>query len=140
MIRPATFLLLEILGAMVAGVVILTGIAVWRLSSGPVEVDFLTPAIEAALSDPEAGLEVEVGRKVIAWGGWPKTFDTHAQAVQLRLKAPDGLTMVMLPEVSLAFSLRALVRGVLAPTVIEIAGAQATLIRTAEGRLRFGGG
>ena len=140
MIRPTLRIIIEVLAAMAVGVIVLAGIAIWRLSSGPVEVNFLTPAIEAALSDPVAGLDVEVGRTVVTWEGWPKTFDTHAQDVQLRLENLGGQTTVALPKVAVTFSLRALLQGQFAPTVIEIFGAQVSVLRTEEGQLRFGGG
>ncbi len=133
-------LIIEVLAAMAVGVIVLAGIAIWRLSSGPVEVNFLTPAIEAALSDPAMGLEVDVGRTVVAWEGWPRTFDTYAEDVELRLEGSEGLTTATLPKVAVTFSLRALLQGLFAPTVIEIFGAQVSALRTAEGRLRFGGG
>ena len=51
MIRRGSKIVLEIIGVLVAGSAILVGLLAWRLSSGPIEADFLTPYLESAMSE-----------------------------------------------------------------------------------------
>src|SRR5947209_4271107 len=46
----------------------------WRISHGPIEADFLTPTLEAALSSSERGLRIELGGAGIG-------YDAEAHAV-----------------------------------------------------------
>jgi len=47
-------LILELLAFLLVGSLLLVGVGVWRLSSGPISLTFLTPLIEDALNPPEA--------------------------------------------------------------------------------------
>jgi hypothetical protein len=65
-----TFLIaIEAVSAVLIGLVVLAGLLFWRLSAGPVKVDFLTPWIEQTLNDAETGVRVEIGDTVLNWGG-----------------------------------------------------------------------
>ena len=67
MIRRGARITLEVVLGLLAVVAIFVGVTVWRLSSGPVELPFLTPLLETALQDLEPGLSLEVGDTVLAW-------------------------------------------------------------------------
>ena len=56
MLLRSTKILLEIVAALVTLVVVLLAVALWRLSTGPVSVDFLTPQLERVFSGGESGL------------------------------------------------------------------------------------
>ena len=53
-----------IMGTLI-GLVVLAALFFWRLSTGPIKVDFLTPWIEQTLNDAETGVRVEIGNEVI---------------------------------------------------------------------------
>ncbi|MEE8504795.1 MAG: AsmA-like C-terminal domain-containing protein [Kiloniellales bacterium] len=136
MIQKSTRIALEVAAGILAVVVLVVGMAFWRLSTGPVHLDFLTPRIESALSDPQSGLMVRVGRTELTWGGWAKTIDLHTR--DLRVLGREGVTLAALPDVVVRLSLRALVQGAIAPTVIELIGARVNLVRGPDGTFEFG--
>lgn len=136
MLRRSSRLLLEFVAGTFAIVALVIGVTLWRLSEGPLSVDFLTPYLEQALADVEKGLEVEVEETVLVWADWTRNPDVRAR--NIRVRNSDGLTLVALPEVAVGLSLHALVNGVVAPTSIAIFDAQVTLIREQDGSFQFG--
>jgi hypothetical protein len=119
-----------------AAAVLLIGVTVWRLTEGPLHVDFLTPYLERALASGEKAPRVEIGETVLSWSDWAHTVDLRARAV--RLADANDFTIATLPDVSVNLSLRALLQGVVAPTDIEIFGARVTLVRWSDGSFDFG--
>ena len=67
MIRRSSKILLEITVGLLAGLALLAGMAVWRLSAGPVPLDFLTPYLEEVFAKTRSGMTVEV--RPISGGG-----------------------------------------------------------------------
>ncbi len=135
MIQRGTRIAIEVIAGLIGVVVLLVGMSLWRLSTGPIELDFLTPAVETALSDPDGGLSVRVGRTELTWGGWDKTLDLHTRDV--RIQDEKGFTLAALPDIVVRLSLRALVQGSIAPTVVEVIGARLNLVRGADGSFEF---
>jgi hypothetical protein len=135
MVKRTTRIVLELAGALVALLLIVGGVFVWRVAQGPVQLDVLSPRIEAALSAGVGNFDVEVGSTVLAWEGWPETFALRVRDLRA---SRDGRTAARLPAVDLRLSLSALVRGTVAPTAVTGRGANLTIVRDADG-LRFGG-
>ena len=135
MVKRTTRIVLELVGGLLALTAIVGGVFVWRVAQGPVQLDFLTPRIEAALSEGAGGFDVQVGTTVLAWEGWPETFALRVRDLSARR---DGQTVASLPAVDLRLSLSALVRGTVAPTAVTGRGANLTIVRDADG-LRFAG-
>jgi hypothetical protein len=131
-VRRSARILVEVLGTIVAGIAILVAVAAWRLSQGPITLSLLTPYIEEALSAPDRGFTLRIDRTVLAWGGWERTLDL--QGIGIHVIDPAGRPLLTLPEISLRLSARALVEGVVAPTSLEISGAQLRLRRNADGK------
>ena len=136
MLRRSTRIAVEVVIGFLAGVSLLMGMAVWRLSKEPLRLDFLTPYLENTLASNDNGVRVEVGETVLIWADWSRTLDIRAREVVLR--DPKGYTIATLPDVSVNLSLRAMFRGIIAPTEIEIIGARLTLVRWSDGRFDFG--
>ena len=136
MISRSTRICIEVLAGLLAGLAILAGVAVWRLSAGPVAVDFLTPYLEAAFNEAEENASIDIGETVVTWEGWTRTVDLRAQ--RIRVSDETGGTLAVLPDVAVTLSLRALVQGTVAPTVIEIIRPDITLIRNQDGSIAFG--
>ncbi len=138
MIRRTTKIALEVVAGLIGVAVLLLAVAVWRLSSGPVDLDFLTPRIEAALVDPDSGVTVRVGATQLVWAGWTRTVDVHTRNVAIR--DAQGSTIAVVPDIVIGFSLRALVQGTLAPSAVEVFGARLRLVRGEDGRIQLGAG
>jgi len=134
-IRRTTKLMIEGAAAAVGGVVVLVAVAVWLFSSGPISIDFLTPYIEAALATPDGTLRLKFDRTLLAWEGWERTIDMRATHV--RAYDDKGRLVATFPEIALNLSARALVHGVVAPSMLEVVGAQVRLKRDANGQFEL---
>ncbi len=135
MVTRSARILIEVVIGLVAAAGLLAGIAVWRLSTGPIAVDVLTPYLEEAFAGGERDLTVEISETILTWEGWARTLDLRARRVIVR--SPDGSAIAAVPEVSVALSLRALMRGMVAPTEIEVIDARVTLAREPDGHFEL---
>jgi hypothetical protein len=134
-IRRTTKFVFEALGTIVAGAAIVAAVGVWQFSSGPISLDFLTPYIETALAAPGGNLRVKLEGTRLAWEGWRRTVDIRA--TRLRAYDDKGRLVAMVPEIALSLSARALMLGMVAPSSIEIMGAQVHLRRDKDGRIEL---
>ncbi|MCH8154645.1 MAG: AsmA-like C-terminal domain-containing protein, partial [Proteobacteria bacterium] len=135
MIAKSSRIALEVVAGILAVLVLLMLVAIWRLSSGPVQLDFLTPRIEAALADPQSGRSVRIGSTQLTWAGERRSIEIHTRDVRIRDR--EGVTIAALPDVVIRLSLRALVQGTIAPTAVEVIGARLSLVRGPDGNFRF---
>ena len=133
MIRRSSKIALEALGVVVAGTAVLLGLLAWRLSSGPIEVDFLTPYLESAMS--EGRVRLSLGGTLIRWDGFSEPLDIVA--VDLRLEDPHGNTLATVPEVELALDVPRLLLGRMAPIRIGLVRPRLRAIRTETGTFAF---
>lgn len=128
--RSGKFIIEAVIGV-IAGIVILLGIVFWRLSEGPVSVEFLDDQLEAAFNSAESELEVVVGETLIAWGGWDRNLELRARDWQV--VRPDGGVVAVLPEMHVRVSVSALLNGTIAPTEIDLVGIVLDLFRREDG-------
>lgn len=139
MIRRTTIITLEILGAALAGAAIILAFLTWRLTQeGPIHLRFMSSYVEQALIRTDQPYRIAVDDTVLTWAGWDRALDVRA--INLRVRDLDGRELANLPEVSITFSARALFKGLVAPSKIEIIGPKLTLIRNKDGSLAFGPG
>jgi len=125
-------ILTEVVIGVIALVALLAGLALWRLSTGPVSVDFVTPYLEESFADNQRGLSLDIKETLLTWGGGARTLDLRARNAQILNS--DGSTLAALPEVAVSLSLSALLRGMYAATEIDVIDARITLVREADGR------
>jgi hypothetical protein len=138
-IRRTTIITLEILGAALAGAAIILAFLTWRLTQeGPIHLRFLSSYVEQALIRSDQPYRLAVDDTVLTWAGWDRALDVRA--INLRVRDLEGRELANLPEVSITFSARALFKGLVAPSKIEIIGPKLTLIRNKDGSLAFGPG
>ncbi len=135
-IRPATRLFLHTAAVIVAAGAVVFAAAAWRLASGPIPLTFLTPYVRDALRDTDSPYRVEFDDTILAWAGWDRTLDIRLLGV--RAVGSDGALAATAPEVSIALSVPALVRGMIAPTSLEIIKPRVLVVREAEGRIELG--
>jgi hypothetical protein len=128
--------LLRWLAGFAAGLALAAAFLVWRLSSGPVSLDALTPYVDRALAGTEAGVSVEVEQTQLRLRDGAAAVDIVARGVHLSRQ--NGEARLTLPAVSLGLSLRAALRGVLAPTHIALERPELHLTRAADGSFRLG--
>lgn len=135
MIQRVAVVFLEIVLALVLGVVLAGAVLAWRLSEGPIVLDGLRPYVEEMLSPSGAGFSTRVGGTRVAWSGWDKALDLMAQDVAL--VEPDGTIRVRIDSVAVGLSPKALLAGRLAPKRINVLDPRITVLRTVEGGWRL---
>lgn len=136
MVKRSLKLTLEFVGVVVAGLTVLLLLAAARLSYGPVPLAFLTPYIEKGLSADDGSIRVAVGETVLSWGGWERTLDIRLTNVSVR--AADGSEQAFVPDISVSFSLRALLDGRIAPTRLSLVSPRLAVVRRPDGSFAFG--
>jgi hypothetical protein len=112
--------------------------AVWRFASTSISLDGFVPYLEAAVADVVPGLDVDIGSLSLTWAGWRRGLDLLAR--ETRIGAGDA--EIRIPEILLKLSLRALVRGRIAPSQVELVAVSGKLLRERDGTIRliaFGG-
>ncbi|MEE8443705.1 MAG: DUF3971 domain-containing protein, partial [Alphaproteobacteria bacterium] len=136
MVRRTSLIVSEILAGLLAGTIALGGLAAWRLHSGPVPLDFLTPHLEEALRDSDAGFNIDIEKTDLVWAGWRQAIDIRARNVGII--SADGTALARVPQLSIGLSLRALVRGNIAPTSIDVVSPSIRVIRRETGEFALG--
>jgi hypothetical protein len=121
---------------MAAGLTVLLVLVAVRLAMGPVPVGFLSPHIESALSTADGSYDVEITETVIAWAGWDRTIDVIARGV--RVSDAKGAEQASIPEVSISFSLRALLKLEIAPRRLQIFRPRIQVVRREDGSIVTG--
>ncbi len=135
-IIPASKFILRLLAAMLAAFAIVLAAVAWRLSSGPLSLGFLSPYLKDALTYGETGLSADVQDTVLTWGGFDHTLEIRAIGVRLIRK--DGRLLASIPQISVRFSAKALLRARLAPTSFEVIGGKALITRNEDGHFDIG--
>ncbi len=127
--------LAQVLVSLSVGLAILASLAAWRLSQGPISLNFMNPVLERSFTVDELSFAVAVEDTVMIWGGWRRIIDLRAQ--NIRISGPDGKVLALLPEVSVGISIPALAHFELAISRLEILGLVVDIERAADGRLTF---
>ncbi|MEC8173250.1 MAG: hypothetical protein VX090_07710, partial [Pseudomonadota bacterium] len=136
MIPRALIIGIELLGGLLAVVVIGFVALFWRLSTGPIPLDYATPYIESALSTESTSLEAKIQNIELVWAGWGDAFDIRIY--NAAILGSGGKILATLPEASVGFSVPALFRGLIAPTHLEVYGLSASVERAEDGRIAMG--
>lgn len=110
----------------------------WRLSQGPLSLDFLTPYLEEALTAPDGSLRVDLHTTVLIWSPEDKTL--AVRAVGVRALGPGDRVLASVPEMGLSVSGPALVRGIVAPRSVVLVSPTIRLVRDEQGRMEWGMG
>ena len=137
MIRRTTKIFLEIVGAALAGLVLLVAFLAWRLTyEGPIHMRFLAPYVEKSIAENNRDFVVSVEDTVLTWAGWPRGLDLRA--INLHVRDRRDHDLAILPEVSLTLSARAMLHGLVAPSKIEIISPDLSFWRRRDGVMMFG--
>lgn len=137
MVHGAVRSLFQTLGAFVVGLLIVLPLFVWRLSSGPIALDFLTPYIEEALTARDGGVSVRLDTTVLALAQDRRMVEIRAVNVRAYAGTSDQ-PIATVPEVALTLNGRALLAGVLAPNSVRLYKPRLHLVRDASGHFQWG--
>ena len=137
MIVRVSKIVLEVLGALLAGIAVIAGFIAYRLAyEGPIHLSFLKPYVEEALNRPGADFKFVIEDTVLAWAGWERTLDIRGVGVSIQDSAGQELASV--PEVGFGLSGSALFRGLIAPSRIDLFRPELVLGRNEDGDFQFG--
>ena len=136
MVRRSLRIAFDVIGALLAGFLLLVGFTAWRLSNGhPFHLAFLVPLVEQALAAPDGSFQVRMDDIVVAWTGGEQLVGLRA--VHVRAVAADGRELASVPQIGLKLSVSALSRGMLAPTEVEIFEPRIHMRRSVDGHFQF---
>ena len=91
---------------------------VWQLYKGPIEVPYLKPYIVKALNSDEANYQISVGSVNIELVRSIQPIKIIANNIIYKKK--DDSFIINAPRTSVSFSIRGLLRGIVAPSSIEV--------------------
>lgn len=134
MIQRTGHLLLRLVAGLAAGLVVLVLLLALRLERGPVAVNFLAPAVAAALAGNH-GAVVAIDHASLGLDAGPK-LEILARGVHVTL--PGQGPALTLPQLAIDLSPGALLRGVIAPTRIALSDPVLRLERDAAGSFHLG--
>ena len=139
MVRKTSIICLEV----VLGIAVLLGllgaVSAWRLSQGPVSIKFLLPYADDILHRADSPVQADLDDLILTWAGWERALDLRALRVRLYATESER-QLAHIREVSVTLSVRALIRGKIAPTSFEVIRPLIRLSRTEDGSFRFGMG
>ncbi len=127
-------MLKSLVGLSIVGVISLL-LLLWRLSSGPIQLNQFVPRIEQAASDLPGGLSVKLESIGLFWNRSEKQIDLRALDVELL--EFSGTRLVSVPAVDISLSVFALMRGVVALSSIELNDVDVKLIRREDGSFQI---
>ena len=120
----------------VAALSVLLMLAFWRLTAGPIPLDFLRPYTEAALEQALPGYDIALDRTQIVWEAEERSL--KLEATDARIAGHAGGPTASVPAIQIRFSLHGLLRGLLAPVEIEAVEPSFSVVRLRDGSLRLG--
>jgi hypothetical protein len=132
MIRRTSIVCLEVLCGILVVLGVLVAGSAWRLSQGPLSIQFLLPYAEDLLQQQDTRFRAELDDLILTWAGWERALDVRALGVRLVEKGAVR-PVARIREVSVTLSVRALAEGKIAPTSLKIIRPRIRLIRDESG-------
>ncbi|MDA0785925.1 MAG: AsmA-like C-terminal domain-containing protein [Proteobacteria bacterium] len=117
--------------AALVGLALIFGVLIWQLSRGPISLSFLTPLIERALDTGHGNARIRLHDTILTWAADERELDIRAVGLQF-VDSSDSVRATI-PEMSIKFSGRALLRGLVAPTSLELFGPRVRVVREVNG-------
>ncbi len=128
--------IVQLLGALGAGLAVMLMVVAWQLSSGPISLGFLSPHIESFINSGQRDFKLAMKDTILTWAGWERALDIRV--LDVKILRSDGLLVGSIPEVSFSLSGRALIRGLLAPQSVELFGPRLRVSRDLGGGFGVG--
>jgi hypothetical protein len=115
---------------------IISALLLWRLSSGPIQLNKLTPTIQRVVSNLPGNSSIRIKGIELVWDR--QMDDLRLQATQVALLTSDKVNIVTAPVVNISLSIAALAKRVIAFSAIEVKGVKIHLVRNQDGSLQLG--
>lgn len=127
--------LFRLLGGLGTTVLFLAAWFGFRLSEGPLELSFLQPYIQAALTRPDGSLSVRIDSTVLVWDREAANLEIRARGVHAVV---NNAVVAAVPEMSVALSVPSMLHGVLAPRRLRLLHPRVRLVRDVHGDIEMG--
>ena len=117
-------------------ILLLMGVFVWRAMNGPVSLGFMAPQLESMINAGLSDVRIRFDDSVIAWS---EDRDlAYLQFIGLRVVDENEGVIARIPKANVTLSGPELLRGVAAPTSIELVGVSANVVRRSSGDMQLG--
>ena len=129
------------LGTLAITVAVLGGVGVaalaWRLSQGPVDLDWFTSRLEDAANANGGPTRLTIGSAALAWEGFTKGVDRPLDLRLTDVTVTDqaGGRRMSIPQAEVSLSIYELLFGRIVPRAIALDEPQLALVRGADGSL-----
>ena len=131
-------LLLEVFLGLVVLFMLAVSVLFWRISRSPLDVAFVKPYIETALSNDERGFHASLGKVILHWPDFRGPVLLNVQSA--KVTGADKKTIVDIDKVSITLSKAGLLIGRIQPVGLILKGPELTLIRAKDGTFDVGFG
>jgi len=136
LLRRSLIIAFEVVAALIAGIAILIGFVAWRLADGhPVHLGFLIPYFEHSLDAPDRAFTIKLDDLVVTWTGGNQLVSIRA--IHVRALSQEGRELASVPQIGLRLSVRGMMRGLVAPTEVEIFDPRIHVRRSRDGTFQF---
>ncbi len=122
--------------AVVLIAVLSAGLLYWRLSRGPVSLNWLAPRLEQALSQVVAPNSISFTDVVVVWKRWSDPLDIRL--VDVALTAPDHRGIAGFDSLDVDLRASSLLRGKVVLQAVSLKGLHIEAIRDPDGAISFG--
>ena len=136
MTLSARHILLEVLALIVLLAIAGAGLLAWRLSEGPLELDFLKPELEKTLTDARDGRPVSLEAFSLEWSEDRHRIEARFEGISL--KDRDGQEQVKAERGTVSLDTVALLRGQIQVSRISLQDGTASVHRNSAQQWRLG--
>jgi hypothetical protein len=134
--RLAALYTIEAVALVVAGGAIAGGLLFWRLSQGPISLDFMRDELEEALAEALSGEVVSIRDARASWLGVERLVGIELTEVVVAERG--GEILARAPRLAADLSFAELLRGDVAFSRIVAEGGEASIVRVAGGQIGAG--
>jgi hypothetical protein len=109
----------------------------WRLSRGPMDLDWFTGRLEAAVNAEGGPTRLAIGSAALAWEGFRMGVDRplDLRLTDVTVTDRSGQRRISIPRAEVSFSFRELLFLRLVPRSVTLESPRLTLVRAADGTL-----
>ena len=127
-------LLLVVLATGVLVIATAGGLA-WRLSKGPLDIDWAARRIEAAFNLPQRPTHLSIGQAAVRWNGYAHGEDRGLELLlhDVRLVGPADRAIAQVDRLELRVSMARLLLGEVVPRALVVSGLDLGLLRDRHG-------
>ncbi len=111
--------------------------AAWRLSQGPIDLDWMADRARQAFVNDTGPLRVRFDHLAMAWEGFDKGVDypIDLRVLGVSITDPSGRPLAAAPNAHMTLSLAGLLMGRIVPRSFEVDGARLSVTREADGTI-----